>query len=650
MTITETVTAPIATVPKRTAQIPVTLNQQAWTSGFTMSAHTILPERFSSAQSRTETKVPGRIAKPGLGKISAGAGQSMALTNKWLSYGWGYNANGQVGNGTTTNVLTPTWLGYAGAQDFIQVSAGGNHTVALSGDLKIYGWGARQWSIHGGTQAQNPVQISPPTAGAFSQVSAGYNHSLALGPNGRAHGWGAAWNGELGTSSSISRPTQLQNPAGIQFVQVEAGASTSYGLAADGTVWGMGSNANGRLGLGPNVSEVSKFTQIPMPGDARIVQLVSNSSTSDSHTLALTDSGEVIAWGSNSSGQGGTASDGSTPATFLVPTRIELPEGVGFTRLAAGSGVSLGLSYDGSVYSWGGRTLGYAASGNVAIPHQVPSLTANGGYIDVTAGDQHAFALGTDGKLYGWGSGQSGRLGNNSTAFQTVPVPIPLPVNRHAESSEAASGTDALTDTGAGTETEGTDSGISEDTADTETDTETDTDSDSDTKTETPDQENADPDAEDDSIADYQLPSEIDAGSVGQGGVKPGTVVLAAENENYTVWTARDQSEAICVIVLALPDGPSSSYCAEQKVFESAGISGSIDLRPAPGSEEPTQSLQTYLLPDAVDAERAAKMIPGSKAYGQMLVRFGDFRQDDSHVITLPSGDSEIELLLLRAG
>ncbi|TQL43373.1 alpha-tubulin suppressor-like RCC1 family protein [Leucobacter komagatae] len=633
VTLTETITAPIANVPTRTAQFPVSVNQQAWTSGFTMSAQTVLPARFTSSQARTETKVPGRIAKPGLGKVSAGGGQSMALTNKWLAYGWGVNASGQVGNGTTTNVLTPTWLGYPGSQDFIQVSAGGNHTVALSSDLKVYGWGARQWSLAGGSQVDKPVQVSSSNSGAFTQVSAGYNHSLALGPNGRAWGWGSASNGELGGSSSFTWPTQLQNPAGVQFVQVEAGASTTFGLGSDGTVWGMGSNAGGRLGLGPNVSKMSKFTQIPMPDDARIVQLVSNSSTTDSHTLALTDPGEVIAWGANSSGQGGTASDGSIPAALSTPTLIQLPEGVRFTRLAAGGGVSLGLSYDGSVYSWGGRTLGYAASGKVAVPHQIPSLTAKGGYVDIAAGDQHAFASSSDGNLYGWGSGQGGRLGNNSTAFQTVPVLVPQTLSREADAAEETAPTDTAAE--AGVEAEVGDAGweAPEGTAD--------------TGAEFPDEEIGDPDTDEDGSPVSQLPAQIDPASIGHGGVKPDTIVLAAENERYTVWTARDQSEAICVIALVLPDGASNSYCARPDVFEASGVSGSMDSGTAASSEDSMQTLQTYLLPDAVEAEKAAKMIPGSKNYGQLLVRFGDFRQEESHLIELPSGDRTVEMLVL---
>lgn len=443
VTLIETVTRPIATMPTKTRQFPATLSESAWDSGFEMSAETTLPERFASAQPMVETKVPGRITSPGLGRVSAGAGQSLAITNNRLVNGWGYNANGRVGNDSTTNVMTPTRIGSYPGQEYLQISAGGNHTVGLTANQTVYGWGARQWALSGGLASEKPVEVSRPASGAFNQVSAGLNHSLALNVDGRAFGWGYASSGELGADQSLSWPAALQNPAGVTFTQLEAGAETTFGLAADGKVWGMGSNADSRLGLRYGPAQVSKFTQIPMPDGARIVQIVSNSSTTNSHTLALTDHGEVIAWGLNASGQGGTALNGAAPTVFRAPTKIQLPEGVRFSKLAVGDNVSLGLSYDGSVYSWGGKTLGYVASGKVAVPRQVSSLPASGGFADITAGDAHAFALGNDGKLYGWGLGLDGRLGNNSMAAHTVPVLIPQSLSRNADETDA---TDDATD------------------------------------------------------------------------------------------------------------------------------------------------------------------------------------------------------------
>lgn len=436
ITLTERVTEPIRNVQRRVAEFPATLSSEAWTDGFVMSAHVELPQRLSSAQDQTETRVPGRITSPALGRISAGGAQSMAVVQDGTGYGWGYNGNGRVGNGTTENVLSPTRLETYSKPNFRQISAGGAHTVGLGGDSRIYGWGVEQWPWTGGTEAQRPVLVGNPGAGPFTQVSAGYEHSLALGPNGTVYGWGRSWYGALGDRSTISRPTALGNPSGVEFTQVEAGAAMTFGLASDGTVWGMGANTRGGLGLGPDIEQVKAFTQIPMPNDAKIVQLVSNGSTFSRHTLALTDTGEVISWGANSYGEAGATLDGDSPAVFDTPTKIALPNGVRFTKLAAGDGVSLGISHTGEVYSWGGKTLGHTASGNETLPRKIEELPATNSYVDITAGDEHAFALSDGGELFGWGAGGSGRLGNNSAEFHVTPVVIALPSSRTVEQPE----------------------------------------------------------------------------------------------------------------------------------------------------------------------------------------------------------------------
>lgn len=427
VTHTRTATAAVEAVPNAAVTFPVRLTSAVAASGFEISASAYLPPRFTSAQASAIGEVSGLVSAPKLGRISAGGGQSMALAQSGSAYGSGYNVDGRVGNGTRNNVLTPAPLGY---QDFVQLSAGGSHTLGLGSDLRVYGWGSAQYALTGGTNALKPVQVSSDGMGPFTQVSAGYDHSLALGSNGRAYGWGRNQAGALGALSSSTWPTALENPSGVQFVQLEAGVATTMGLASDGSVWGMGDNRAGQLGLGTGMTQTTKFTRIPMPDDVQIVQLASNSSTTLSHTIALTSTGDLIAWGANSGGQAGTALDGSRPQAYSEPTRIQAPAGVRFTRVAAGNAVSLALGTDGKVYSWGSATQGVPGGGASAIPRQVALPHVSGGFTDIAAGDMHAFALGANNQLYGWGAGTAGRLGNNNTAYQTTPVLLPQSLTR----------------------------------------------------------------------------------------------------------------------------------------------------------------------------------------------------------------------------
>ena len=443
VTQTQTATAPVETYGVTGGTFEASVTAQLWNAGYTVTAETVLPKRFTSAQARMEAKVPGKVSPPGVGRIAAGGGQSIAISEaNRAGYGWGANTSGQVGSGSTASqVTTPTPLGPLGTQPFLQVAAGAQHTVGLSTDLRLYGWGADYNGQTGtdqksGTNVLKPTRANPTQSGTFTQVAAGTRTSLALDTQGRAWGWGSGDFGALGADAEVTgrkRPTPLAQPTGVRFVQVEAGNQTTFAVDADGRVWGMGSNARGQLGLGTGVQKTGVFTQIPMPDGVRIVQIAANGSSENQQALALTDSGEIIAWGMNAGGEAGIGIDGSQPQTVTTPRKIQTPEGVRFTKLAAGEGVSLALSTTGQVYSWGIQSLGYQSPSQTSIPTRIQLPAVAGGYIDIAAGDAHAFALGANSALYGWGMQNQGRLGTTATGFQHTPKLISLTLTRSAD-------------------------------------------------------------------------------------------------------------------------------------------------------------------------------------------------------------------------
>ena len=91
--------------------------------------------------------------------------------------------------------------------DFIAVSAGGSHSLALKADGIIVGWGDNESG-----------QASPPGGNDFIAVSAGRTHSLALKANGSIVGWG---DNESGKATP---------PAGNDFVAVSTGGHHSLAL------------------------------------------------------------------------------------------------------------------------------------------------------------------------------------------------------------------------------------------------------------------------------------------------------------------------------------------------------------------------------------------------------------------------------------
>ncbi len=237
--------------------------------------------------------------------ISAGGNHSLALHENGVVSAWGDNSKGQ------TNVPTGSL--------FTAVSAGGAHSLALKADGTIAAWGDNSQG-----------QTDAPAGSNFVAVSAGGAHSLALKADGTIAAWGDNGKG------------QTSVPFG-SFTAISAGGAHSLALRADGTIAAWGDNGKGQT----NVPSGS-FTAISAGG---------------AHSLALRADGTIAAWGDNSKGQ------------------TNIPAGAIFTAISAGGSHSLGLKTNGTVAGWGDNS-----------KEQVDA--PNGpNYLAISAGGAHSLAI-----------------------------------------------------------------------------------------------------------------------------------------------------------------------------------------------------------------------------------------------------------------
>ncbi|MDT7511481.1 InlB B-repeat-containing protein [Bifidobacterium sp. H6bp9] len=156
---------------------------------------------------------------------------------------------------------------------YLQVSAGAYHSLALGSDGNAWAWGNNQYGRLGDGTSSNrytPVRVRTPDRSTYPdlpadftylQVSAGGDHSLAVGSDGNAWAWGCNWAGNLGnntasgTSDTNPVPIRVRDPAsptdksqGLQAAQVSAGANHSLAVGSDGNAWAWGWNGLGQLG------------------------------------------------------------------------------------------------------------------------------------------------------------------------------------------------------------------------------------------------------------------------------------------------------------------------------------------------------------------------------------------------------------------
>jgi len=106
-------------------------------------------------------------------------------------------------------------------------------------------------------------------------------------------------------------------------------------------------------------------------------------------------------------------------------------------KISGGNDYTLGLSEDGTVWSWGGNGLGQLGDGTKNASNAPVQVSGLSNIVDISAGYDHAGALKSDGTVWAWGQNILGQLGNGLTAMSTAPVQVQLPGS--VESIESAS-------------------------------------------------------------------------------------------------------------------------------------------------------------------------------------------------------------------
>uniref|UniRef100_A0A7S1FVS7 BTB domain-containing protein n=1 Tax=Corethron hystrix TaxID=216773 RepID=A0A7S1FVS7_9STRA len=152
-----------------------------------------------------------------------------------------------------------------------------------------------------------------------------------------------------------------------------------------------------------------------------------------SSSLAALPSLVVFTWGRGEDGQLGLGDTSDRPAPTVVEALLSAPRGVSVRSVACGSGHTVVLAEDGTVYTWGrgddGR-LGHGDAGWKYVPRIAEDLLPGTGEGDdtcveaVTCGSYHSAAVGEKGELYTWGGGMYGKLGHGDEEGHDRPARV----------------------------------------------------------------------------------------------------------------------------------------------------------------------------------------------------------------------------------
>lgn len=246
-------------------------------------------------------------------------------------------------------------------------------------------------------------------------------HFMALNTENQIFAWGVGEGGRLGLGDNSFRenPSKIYALADKMVTGIFCGSTYSAAITSSGHLYTWGRGTYGRLG---HNSSDDKFipTLVEALKGHKIINVALGSG--DSHTLCVTDTGLVFAFGDGDFGKLGNGSSNGSQ----VPVQVEGLNNI--SKVYSGSQFSVALSTNGStLYTWGkghGGRLGQGTSDHCTTPKAVTALDGKK-IVDVAVGSAHCLVLTSIGEVYGWGRNDHKQICHSSiTRDAIISTPI----------------------------------------------------------------------------------------------------------------------------------------------------------------------------------------------------------------------------------
>ena len=283
-------------------------------------------------------------------------------------YAWGYNGQGILGLGDTTNRSSPTQVG--ALITWSKTEVGQFLSVATKHDGTLWTWGGDPFNYgslgnNTTTSISSPVQVGALTT--WDKIAAGRYGGLATTTDGKLYAWGFNNYGQLGQGNTTNYSSPVQVGSLTNWLKVAGGTYFSAAIKTDGTLWTWGVNSNGGLGL--NISDAINRSSPVQVGALTTWQ---DMALGQRHMIATTTDGKLYAWGYNGFGQLGN----NTTTNYSSP--IQVGALTTWSKVGAGTYFSMAVKTDGTLWAWGKNAIGQLGQGNTtnrSSPVQVGALT-----------------------------------------------------------------------------------------------------------------------------------------------------------------------------------------------------------------------------------------------------------------------------------
>ncbi|XP_035686507.1 X-linked retinitis pigmentosa GTPase regulator-like isoform X1 [Branchiostoma floridae] len=299
--------------------------------------------------------------------VACGDEHTALVTENGRLYTFGSNDWGQLGLGHTKTASKPSCVKSLKHEKAKLVACGRSHTLIVTEDGKLYAFGNNgetQLGVTGMQTSPSPVLVESMTAQNIIALSAGTDHSAALTGDGKVYVWGGGSEGQLGLGEDT---TECTEPTILDFdskaISISCGYYHTAVVTEDGNLYTFGETEYGKLGL--NNSDLdSSDTPQKVTGIKEKVKFVV---CGGGHTTAIAESGAVYTFGNGASGQLG---HGNSLLESPTPHRVERFRDADCKHASCGENFTAVITGKGHLYTFGDGRHGKLGLGDESFTNQ----------------------------------------------------------------------------------------------------------------------------------------------------------------------------------------------------------------------------------------------------------------------------------------
>ena len=247
------------------------------------------------------------------------------------------------------------------------------------------------------------------------------NHNIGLTENGDAYGWGLNAFGMLGDGTIIPKSSPVAVLGGLKFRSIVCGLFHTLGLAPDGTPYAWGANVVGELGLG---DVIHRSSPVAVVGGLKFKKMFATTGGVDSHSFGLAFDGTLYAWGGNTIGELGVGDTVSRSSPVAVVGGLKFRDVFSLDRSV------FAIAENGDLYAWGQNAVGELGVGDQVARSSPTAVLGGLKFKEVAVSQYTGFSSGNivglteSNILYSWGKNDLGQVGDGTVLDRSSPVAV----------------------------------------------------------------------------------------------------------------------------------------------------------------------------------------------------------------------------------